>query len=580
MSESPVPAPAMGAQRGRRRIRRLLLVVAMLIALPVAGLLGLYFYNHHLAENALDEAIAEADRLDPGWRLADIEKRRTAVPLEMNAAVPILEAANLVSGIVLGLTDDERDALREEPPQFQLDPAIAAKLRKSMDKLLQAEALARVAVPLKKGWYPYQWTPNIISTAIPNAEHLRHTGEYLNYLAMLLSQDGKHDEAWLTSLTILALPRSIGEDPFLLSMFVRVGLRTRAVSSFERCLAHGTVSDALLADAQRQIAEEAKQPIVLYGLRGDRAWIHAMLTNLEAGRINLADIVGKESVALEWQYRVTASSPKKDHAWLLRYYNEAVESTKLHPAQMLANMQALDAKVKVGPPLTRYLGSSLARVAERGLRTHVVLACDVAGIGVERFRLRHGRWPDSLDEVVAAGLLDKVPTDLFDGKPLRYRKTTDGVVVYSVSQMGNYAGDALDQGKTFDSNFTRVEFRLWDEKARGQPARPKPKLDDEKGGGNQAMEALEVAIAETGQLDPEWRFVHIEKRRKAISAEQNAAIPIMAAAALIPDSWLDFGTVNKQLLMDILALKISQIRKVARAAKKAKSVDEIRRLIP
>jgi hypothetical protein len=93
---------------------------------------------------------------------------------------------------------------------------------------------------------------------------------------------------------------------------------------------------------------------------------------------------------------------------------------------------------------------------------------------VERYRLQNGRWPDSLDEVVAAKFLDKVPTDHFDGKPLRYRMASDGVVIYSVGKAGNYHGDALDAGSEFDPNTTeRYEFRLWDVEHRRQPPRSK-----------------------------------------------------------------------------------------------------------
>jgi hypothetical protein len=484
MSEPPVPQTVIAAQRPRRRKRRLVLIVAGLITLLVAALAGLFFYNQHLAETALDEAIAEADRLDPGWRLEDIDKQRTAVPLEQNAAVHIHASATLVSGIVLGLSNDELQIISEEPPQFQIDPEIAGKLRKVMDRLLQAEALAHKAAPLKTGWYPYQWTPNIIGTLVPHVEQVREVGEHLNYLAMLQSQDGKHDEAWQTSLTILCVPRSFGEDPFLITALVRMGLRARSVASFERCLAHGTVSDTLLAEAQRQLAEEAKEPIFLHALRGERATMDAMMTNLEAGRIKLIDIFPPGSVSeIEWLYRIPGHSAKKDHAWILRFLTEAVENAKLPPTQMRAKMQELEPKFKDGPLLTHFLMPPVPRLAGSVVRSQVLLDCAVAGIGVERFRMQHGRWPDSLDEVVAAKLLDKVPTDYFDGKPLRYRKATDGVVVYSISQKGNYAGDALDTGKTFDSRFDRIEFRLWDEKHRRQPTRPRPKGDGEKDGG-------------------------------------------------------------------------------------------------
>ncbi len=71
---------------------------------------------------------------------------------------------------------------------------------------------------------------------------------------------------------------------------------------------------------------------------------------------------------------------------------------------------------------------------------------------------------------MAAKLLDKVPADVFDGQPLRFRKTTDGVVVFSIGPDGNYAADVLDVGSKKSPAFPRFEFRLWDENKRRQAA--------------------------------------------------------------------------------------------------------------
>ena len=43
-----------------------------------------------------------------------------------------------------------------------------------------------------------------------------------------------------------------------------------AVRMFERCLAQGSVSDNLLAEAQRNLAEESAQPLLVFALRGER----------------------------------------------------------------------------------------------------------------------------------------------------------------------------------------------------------------------------------------------------------------------------------------------------------------------
>jgi hypothetical protein len=52
-------------------------------------------------------------------------------------------------------------------------------------------------------------------------------------------------------------------------------------------------------------------------------------------------------------------------------------------------------------------------------------------LAVERYRLAHGKWPQSLQKLTPA-FLTKVPDDPFGGGPLHYRRLGDGVVIYSV----------------------------------------------------------------------------------------------------------------------------------------------------
>ena len=53
-------------------------------------------------------------------------------------------------------------------------------------------------------------------------------------------------------------------------------------------------------------------------------------------------------------------------------------------------------------------------------------------IALERFRLAHGKFPDSLD-ALAPQFLNPVPLDVIGGKPLHYRLAEDGqFVLYSV----------------------------------------------------------------------------------------------------------------------------------------------------
>src|SRR5581483_9949149 len=56
-------------------------------------------------------------------------------------------------------------------------------------------------------------------------------------------------------------------------------------------------------------------------------------------------------------------------------------------------------------------------------------------VAVERYRLAHGHWPAALTDLVP-DYLPKVPIDVYDGAPVRFRRLPDGVAVYSVGEDG------------------------------------------------------------------------------------------------------------------------------------------------
>ena len=56
----------------------------------------------------------------------------------------------------------------------------------------------------------------------------------------------------------------------------------------------------------------------------------------------------------------------------------------------------------------------------------------LVAVACERYRLTKKEWPAALETLAKEKLLDSIPADPFDNQPLRYRRTKDGIVVYSV----------------------------------------------------------------------------------------------------------------------------------------------------
>ncbi len=83
-----------------------------------------------------------------------------------------------------------------------------------------------------------------------------------------------------------------------------------------------------------------------------------------------------------------------------------------------------------------YPRSLVSRAADTESRRRVICAA----IAIERYRGRHGSYPEALDQLVPE-FLKSLATDFMDGQPLRYRRTEDGhFVLYSVGL------DCVDDG--------------------------------------------------------------------------------------------------------------------------------------
>ena len=85
--------------------------------------------------------------------------------------------------------------------------------------------------------------------------------------------------------------------------------------------------------------------------------------------------------------------------------------------------------------IPNFLRASQPLARNQTLINEAYLAC-----GLERYRLAHGAYPDTLEALVPQ-LVDKLPHDLIGGQPLKYRRTAnDQFLLYSIGWNGKDDG--------------------------------------------------------------------------------------------------------------------------------------------
>ncbi len=471
-----LPPPA------RRRRRRWLL----LLLVPLTAVAAAWLYLYFASDLRLKRVLAETDRLDPHWRFDDIQAARALIPDEENGALTVIAVKAKGPGrwpeweIGPGNRADDAasdlDAvLRHLKPNEELTPADRSAMREEMERAAPALQLARRLADQPRGRFPIVYSRNYVSTMLPNIQDARDTARMLQYDAMFRAQSGDLDGSAVSCRALVNNARSIGDEPNLIAMLVRMAIRAIAAGQAERTVGLGEPPPDLLAALQKAMEEEADVPLFLIGLRGERAGDDLFMQSLQDGTTSVAQFkgltAGPAARSGSWldpndllylPGTVTAS-----RAALLDRMNKLIEISKLPVEEQAAPLAELRAEMRKEPFLIRELMPATEKVHMADHRTQALLRCAAAGLAAERYRRRHGRWPDGLADLTGE-FLSAVPRDPFDNKPLRYRKDEEGVIIYSVGQDGKDDGGDRATLNTYKPG-TDVGFRLWDVDKRRRP---------------------------------------------------------------------------------------------------------------
>src|SRR5260370_23546062 len=248
--------------------------------------------------------MGEGDRVDPGWRVADLEAARAEVPDAQNAALQVLTGKRLLPagwfpsppGTISTKLEDDLDRL---PPNQRLDESQSKQLGAELGKAAAALSAARRVADMPRGRYVIMWTPNAIMTLVPHAQDAHEIHRLLRLDAVRRAELGDTDGVLTSSRALVNIGRSFGDEPTLVQLLMRTFCQKLATRSLERALAQGLASETALAEVQRLLEDEADQPLLLIGARGDRAMIHQFLEFVEAGgnsRVGLVSLTGLNDV--------------------------------------------------------------------------------------------------------------------------------------------------------------------------------------------------------------------------------------------------------------------------------------------
>jgi tetratricopeptide (TPR) repeat protein len=332
-------------------------------------------------------------------------------------------------------------------PQSPADDVLVAlsKYDSAIEELREASRLPSSRFPLN---YDSE-SPSAI--LLPHLAALKKCAQTLQLRSLAELQSGQPEKALADVRLALQLTDKIRTEPFLISHLVRIAMLQIMLQPVWEGLAEHKWSEAQLVALDAELAKfnfPADYKLSMRGEMGcqggevDRVRRHpeqleglSGMIDREAGVINQL-LPGKfiaRLIPTGWFYQNQFRCARMMVDYCLPVAD--VDHGTFSPALARIGDAALKAETKTAGPfnvLERLMLPGLGNGARRFAyaQSSVNLAC--TAIALERYRLAHDEYPDSLDTLVPQ-FIAKLPHDVINDQPLHYRRTSDGqFVLYSV----------------------------------------------------------------------------------------------------------------------------------------------------
>lgn len=388
----------------------------------------------------------EADRIRADFRAlglpldaAGLDAWYPHVPETSNAAPAVLEAAALLKGEprlkVLFLERGTNGPPRGTPWPVEQREALADVVRENAEglRLLRA-ALARPASRYPVDFFRGRFDLPPHYTALPRA------ASHLRAAAILAVVDGDGEEAVQRLVEVLKLTGTLALEPTDLAQVNRLIALEGAVSTAEDVL---SLSKGGSLDGNRLTRLSAALEAAMPQDSPVRAAVGEMCLVQDIFQMPRSEFAGRSQGPELAQFLAYGwlGFRSLDEGYYLAVTREIVEACAQAGTDRLTRLDRLAADVDKrtrswwGQRARLVSGMGLGdriRRAKWSTRVEVRLTAARVACALESFRLAHaGSLPERLDQLVPQWL-PAVPSDPFDGQPLRYRRHESGYTVYSV----------------------------------------------------------------------------------------------------------------------------------------------------
>jgi len=309
--------------------------------------------------------------------------------------------------------------------------ALLAKYAQTMEQLHRAAdqgGAARYDLNFEDGF----------AMLLEHVQTLRGGARMLSLEAHVRAHRGDSHGAAESLHAINMLGKSLEHEPVMVSQLVRIAVGGVSTDLFRRLLPQVEFSDA---DLQR-LSEDYRATRYNEGFR--RSLLGERTVGIQAFR----NPAGDEAVGGELPHPLLGLNPNEDLCQYLALMEKMLAAAQKPTPQARKDLGQVKqdlAAVSSSPlsriryPLTTLLLPALDAALEAAARGNGLNDSAITAIAIERYRRDRGQIPDDLQQLVP-DFLPAVPTDPYDGKPIRYVVKEDEYLIYCIGR------DDVDDG--------------------------------------------------------------------------------------------------------------------------------------
>ena len=276
--------------------------------------------------------------------------------------------------------------------------------------------------------------------AMPHIANVREDCLLLCAEAVVCAERGDPNGATRSLEVALCVACSLDHEPILLSHLVQMSTVGWTTAALEWALNAVPFTEEQLARLNRAFSSIHANEGLSRALAGDRCL--SLVAFDEPQIVSRQQRFPKPPPAALMGLYGTVGLAAREGTIFLDHMEECLQIAQLPASQRPPAIRAQEAryghsrkgllwKEVDARSIPTMMGHELKRVAQLEVAKTLV--------AVERHRLAHTSLPETLGQLVP-DYLAEVPVDPFDGRPLRYRRTDQGFVVYSVGE------DSKDDG--------------------------------------------------------------------------------------------------------------------------------------